>query len=124
MYTLALSKTFTARHFLIGGDWGAENTPHAHSYRVEVRMQAEELDRHGYLADLEHVQQALDSCVACYAQRLLNDLPEFTGINPSIEHFAKRFHHQFINALGEVPCGLVKVRIWSNETAWVGYEDG
>ena len=87
-------------------------------------MQAEELDRHGYLADLEHVRQALDSCVACYAQRLLNDLPEFAGINPSIEHFAKRFHHQFVNALGEVPCGMVKVRIWENETAWAGYEEG
>ena len=123
MYTLALSKAFAARHFLVGGDWGAENTPHAHSYRVEVRMQAEALDRHGYLVDLECVQKVLDSCVERYAQRLLNDLPEFAGINPSIEHFAKRFYHQFINALGAAPCGMVEVRIWENETAWAGYEE-
>ena len=27
MYSLALLRTFTARHFLVGGDWGPENIP-------------------------------------------------------------------------------------------------
>jgi hypothetical protein len=27
MYTLACKQDFTARHFLVGGDWGAEKEP-------------------------------------------------------------------------------------------------
>ena len=30
MYTVSVKRDFIARHFLIGGDWGRENEPHAH----------------------------------------------------------------------------------------------
>ena len=32
MYTLGIKRDFIARHFLIGGDWGAENLPNSHHY--------------------------------------------------------------------------------------------
>ena len=37
MYTLAVQRDFVAQHFLIGGDWGAENDWHSHHYRLEDR---------------------------------------------------------------------------------------
>ena len=30
MYKVAVTREFIANHFLIGGDWGDENKPHAH----------------------------------------------------------------------------------------------
>ncbi len=47
MYTLAVQRNFIASHYLVGGDWGPENQLHSHHYRVEVILEASELDRHG-----------------------------------------------------------------------------
>ena len=52
MYTVAVQREFTARHFLVGGDWGDENEPHAHHYVAEVRLEGPDLATHGYLDDL------------------------------------------------------------------------
>ena len=52
MYTVSVRRDLIARHYLIGGDWGAENDPHSHPYVIEVRLEAAELDQHGYLVDI------------------------------------------------------------------------
>ena len=41
MYTLAVQRDFVAQHYLIGGDWGAENFWHSHHYRLEVQLEAD-----------------------------------------------------------------------------------
>ncbi len=89
MYRLCFQRDFTARHFLVGGDWGPENRPHAHDYRLEWELRAPDLDRHGYLVDLLDVERALGAVLARYEGALLNDLPEFAGQNPSLERFAR-----------------------------------
>ena len=38
MYTVSVKQDLIAQHYLIGGDWGAENEPHSHHYEVEVRL--------------------------------------------------------------------------------------
>jgi len=49
MYTVTITRDFVAQHFLIGGDWGAENQWHSHHYKAEVRLEGATLDQHGYL---------------------------------------------------------------------------
>jgi 6-pyruvoyltetrahydropterin/6-carboxytetrahydropterin synthase len=123
MYTLCLQKAFTARHYLIGGDWGDENQPHAHSYRVEIRLSAKDLDAHGYLVDLAELEPILERCVNHYRDRVLNDLPELRQTNPSIEHLARRFCDRFLQRLGSHRFSSVEIRLWENETAWASYEE-
>ena len=89
MYTLAVQRDFVAQHFLIGGDWGAENQWHSHHYRLEVVLEGAELDRHGYLVDIVDVESNLEAIVDHYRDKTLNELPEFEGLNPSIEHFTR-----------------------------------
>jgi 6-pyruvoyltetrahydropterin/6-carboxytetrahydropterin synthase len=89
MYTLAVKRDFIARHYLIGGDWGPENFPNSHHYVLELRLSGETLDQHGYLVDIVDVEKHLNEIVAHYKEQMLNDLPEFAGLNPSIEHFAR-----------------------------------
>jgi 6-pyruvoyltetrahydropterin/6-carboxytetrahydropterin synthase len=123
MYTLCAQRAFNARHWLVGGDWGSENQVHTHSYRIELRLSAERLDRHGYLADLCELEPLLDECVAVYKDRLLNELDEFEGLNPSIERFARLFHLRFMQRLGDHPFSAVEIRVWENETAWAGFRE-
>jgi len=121
MYTLAVKRAFVAQHFLIGGDWGAENFWHSHHYQLELKLEGAALDQHGYLVDIVEVERQLNEIVAYYRDKTLNDLPEFAGLNPSIEHFtrivcltlAERLHLPNIRAL--------TVRIWENDIAWAAY---
>ena len=121
MYTLAVRRDFIARHFLIGGDWGPENQPNSHHYILELQLKGAQLDQHGYLCDIVEVEKHLDEVVDYYKEQMLNDLPEFAGLNPSIEHYArilaealdKRIHAQNISRL--------KVILWENENAWAAY---
>ena len=53
MYTLAVQRNFTGQHFLIGGDWGAENQWHSHHYRLEIQLEGATLDQHGYLVPVD-----------------------------------------------------------------------
>ncbi len=89
MYSLVVGRDFVAQHFLIGGDWGAENEWHSHHYRLEVTLEAKELDQHGFLVDIVDVEANLEQIIAQYKDKTLNELPAFEGLNPSIEHFAR-----------------------------------
>ena len=120
-YTLSLARSFDARHFLIGGDWGDENRPHAHPYRLELRLEAAALDEHGYLVDLVEVERLLDAQVDRVRGRTLNDLPDFAGLNPSLENFARILALALAEPLRGRGLSAVEVRVWETDSAWASY---
>lgn len=121
MYTLAVQRNFTGQHFLIGGDWGAENRWHSHHYRLEIQLEGAALDQHGYLVDIVQVEALLEAIVTRYRDKTLNDLPEFAGLNPSIEHFCRIVCMNFSNDLDASNISSVRVQIWENAIAWAAY---
>lgn len=121
MYTVAVKRDFVAQHFLIGGDWGAENEWHSHHYVVEVQLMGAELDRHGYLVDIVDIENQLEGLVARYKDKTLNDLPEFSGLNPSIEHFSRIFCEGFSKRVEAPNIGEIVVKIWENDIAWASF---
>jgi 6-pyruvoyltetrahydropterin/6-carboxytetrahydropterin synthase len=123
MYTVAVRRDFIARHALIGGDWGAENELHAHHYVVEARLYGKKLDRHGYLMDICEVEAGLDKLVGYFRDKNLNGLPEFEGLNPSIEHFARIFSRALLAAINSQMLAALSIKIWENEAAWAEYRE-
>ena len=123
MYTLAVKREFIARHFLIGGDWGEENRLHSHHYVLEVRLEGRELDRHGYLVDIVDVEKALEGLVAYFKDRTLNELPEFAGLNPSVEHFTRICCRRLLEQIDVAGLEALTVKIWENEIAWAAYRE-
>ena len=117
-YCLCVQRDFVAQHYLIGGDWGAENLRHSHHFVLELRLHASALDQHGYMVDIVDVERELQAVLAVYRDQTLNDLAPFAGLNPSIENFARIL----CAALAErVPAPAVRafeVRLWENEIAW------
>lgn len=121
MYTVAVTKDFIANHYLIGGDWGSENSPHAHHYVAEISIEASELDKHGYLVDIVDIEAALDSIVDDFRDSMLNDKPEFAGLNPSIEHFSRIICERMLANIKPAGNGLLTVKLWENATCWAAY---
>lgn len=121
MYTVAVQRDFVARHYLIGGNWGPENQLHSHHYQVEVQLQGANLDRHGYLVDIVDIEHCLETLVTTFRDQTLNELPEFAGLNPSIEHFARIFCQAFSATIPAGNITLVVVKVWENAIAWAEY---
>ena len=121
MYKVAVKRDFVGQHFLVGGDWGAENQWHSHHYYVEVQLEGATLDKHGYLVDIVDIESNLEALVAHYKDKTLNDLPEFAGLNPSIEHFSRIFCQKLAERINAPNLSAVTVQIWENEIAWASY---
>ena len=121
MYTLAVRREFIARHFLIGGDWGAEIFPNSHHYVLELQLAGNELDQHGYLVDIVNVEKHLDEVVSYYKEQMLNEKPEFTGLNPSIEHFSRILATELNIRIQAQNITALKVVLWEHENAWAAF---
>lgn len=121
MYKVAVKRDFVGQHFLIGGDWGAENQWHSHHYYVEVQLEGSTLDKHGYLVDIVDIATNLEALVAHYKDKTLNDLPEFAGLNPSIEHFSRIFCEKLAERINAPNLSALTLQIWENEIAWASY---
>ena len=121
MYSVAVSRDFIAQHYLIGGDWGAENQLHSHPYRVELQLEGKVLDAHGYLVDIVKIEAALDGRVNRCRDTTLNDQPEFAGLNPSIENFSRILCETLWQQLQIPQVSALTVRLWENTSAWAAY---
>lgn len=121
MYTVAVRRDFTARHFLVGDDWGEENRPHAHHYVVEIRLEGPALDGHGYLVDICDVESVLDTQVGCYKGKTLNELPEFKNLNPSLEHFSRILCKTIATQVETRNLTAIAIKVWENESAWAEF---
>ena len=118
MYSVTVRTDFIAQHCLVGGDWGPENQRNSHHYVLELRLDGTQLDEHGYLVDITRVESALAELRSTYSDQLLNDLPEFANLNPSLEHFARIACQRLARALAAGPnVSTISVRLWENERA-------
>jgi len=121
MYELCVKRDFVAQHFLIGGDWGDENEWHSHHFQVEIILQGSQLDKHGYLVDIVDIEKQLDAQVAYFKDKTLNDLEEFAGLNPSVEHFARIFCMRMAERIQAPTLDGLTLRLWENDIAWASY---
>jgi 6-pyruvoyltetrahydropterin/6-carboxytetrahydropterin synthase len=121
MYSVAVQRDFIANHFLTGGDWGPENEAHAHHYVVEVRVNGPQLDKHGYLVDICEIELVLEELVCRYQDQMLNQLAEFDGLNPSLEHFARIISDSILQKIQIPNMTSMTVKIWENDIAWAAY---
>lgn len=120
-YELTVTRSFVAQHFLTVPDPGEEGTPHSHPFTVEVRFGGPDLGEYGYLVDIDEVDAILDDLEARYRDTLLNDLPEFEGLNPSVEHFARLFGDRVEAALSDENPDHLQVRMWEDDVSWASH---
>jgi 6-pyruvoyltetrahydropterin/6-carboxytetrahydropterin synthase len=118
-YSVTVRREFLAWHFLIGGDFGPENERNSHRYRIEARYEGPSLDEHGFLLDIDEVQRLLDAVVDRYRDQTLNDFPEFQGLNPSVEHFARIIGDAL--ALRRTNVAALEVTVWEDDSAAAGH---
>jgi 6-pyruvoyltetrahydropterin/6-carboxytetrahydropterin synthase len=118
MFTVGVRRYFIARHHLVGGDWGNENKIHSHRYAVEISLEGPSLNEHGYLMDIVAIEACLDGIISRLTGCLLNDLDEFAGLNPSIEHLADQCSRWLLEGLERNQLAALTVKVYEDDDNW------
>ncbi len=121
MYELGIKRDFIARHFLDRRRLGAREFSQFPSLCFGIAVGRKELDQHGYLVDIVDVEKHLDEIVNYYKEQMLNEKPEFAGLNPSIENFARILATSLSERIKAENISEIKVVLWENESAWAAH---
>ncbi|MFC7081315.1 6-pyruvoyl trahydropterin synthase family protein [Halorussus caseinilyticus] len=122
MYTVTVQRDFVAQHFLTVPNPGPEGDLHSHRYAAKVQLAGGELNEYGYLTDIDALNDRIDATVDRYRDATLNELPEFEGLNPSVEHFARLFGERFWEGLDAPEVESVTVKLREDDVAWASHE--
>lgn len=125
MYKVGITGSLAIRHAL-SGDFGEESRPHGHIYRIEWIFSARELGEDGFALDISLLEQARDSLLLRLDGAFLNEIPFFSGIQVSVENFARYALQELLGELeGLTPLSArlfkTELKVWENETAWASY---
>lgn len=110
MYTIRVSRTFSAAH-AVHGIGGRCEDMHGHNYRVEVALSSNELKKPGMVLDFREVDSYLQDILPDH--KLLNEVYHF---NPTAENLARHFFDQLAEHLP-----VVSVTVWENDRCCATY---
>lgn len=122
MYRISVSTEFVAQHFLTVPDPGPEGEVHSHHFGLDVECEGPELNEYGYLLDIDELTAAVEAVEERYRDELLNDLAVFSGLNPSVEHFARIVADRLADDLSMPEVETVRVTFHEDDVARASYE--
>ncbi|MBV6341169.1 6-carboxytetrahydropterin synthase QueD [Candidatus Magnetobacterium casense] len=120
MYELMIEATFSAAHQLRGYKGKCENL-HGHNFKVQVHVQADDLNDIDIAMDFHDIKRYAKEVVEQLDHAYLNDVFPFTEINPSSENIAKWIYDSLKKKLPGDDVRLAAVTVWESETASATY---
>jgi 6-pyruvoyltetrahydropterin/6-carboxytetrahydropterin synthase len=122
MYTTTVRTDFVAQHYLTVPNPGPEGELHSHHFRVELEFRGPELNEYDYLVDIDDARAALADIADRYTDATLNNLPEFSGYNPSVERFARVVFGRVTERVADDTVTELTVTVWEDDQAAAGYD--
>ncbi|MDD2671154.1 MAG: 6-carboxytetrahydropterin synthase [Syntrophales bacterium] len=122
MFTIGISKGFSAWHHLGAGGACGSDRPHRHRYRIAVRLEGDTLNGDGFLADVRDVEKILGEVLSPYRDRNLNDFPEFLG-TPTMEALARFFCRELLRLIPAPGIQCITVEVRENPSVWSSYTE-
>lgn len=103
-----------------------------HNFLVEAHFEGEIDPLTGMIVNLVDVDAWLKSVAAKFDHKHLNEIPEFSGVVPTLERLAQKFfelvapsvkaHEAALRATGDRrTVRLAKVRVYEGDDTWVDY---
>ncbi|HSW28437.1 MAG TPA: 6-carboxytetrahydropterin synthase QueD [Longimicrobiales bacterium] len=121
VYTVSVQAHYDSAHFLVHYQGKCEFL-HGHRYVVEAAVQTAELNEAGIAFDFVDLKRELRALADHLDHTLLNDLPEFKGVETSAENQARWFWEELRKRLPEPQArGLLYTRVWETPTQWAQY---
>lgn len=116
MYELMVEDTFDSAHALRGYKGPCENM-HGHTFRVQVFLSGEKLNKLGLLMDFREIRNELKKILDKFDHQNLNEVSEFKNQNPSSENIAKIVFEELKKTFPHV----AKVTVWESASTCATY---
>ena len=107
----------------MSGDFGPATRLHGHTYKVEVRLEAREVDPTGTFYDLGRLRSELRSVLEALHYRNLNDLPELLGTNTTAEVVARHIFRNLSAGARAAGVESLKVTVWESSSCFASYRE-
>ena len=120
MYEITVLSHFSAAHRLRYLHGKCEEL-HGHNWKIEVVLSSDRLNKEGVVIDFQILKQKLEKVLKPLDHTYLNDLPYFSGEEPSSENIAKYIFDKLKKDLKGHRAHLKRVTAWESETACATY---
>ena len=120
MYEITVHSHFSGAHRLRYLHGKCEEL-HGHNWKVEVSVVSNRLSKEGVVIDFGILKQKLEKVLKPLDHTYLNDLPYFSGIEPSSENIAKYIFDRLKREWKGHPGILKKVTALESETSSASY---
>jgi 6-pyruvoyltetrahydropterin/6-carboxytetrahydropterin synthase len=120
MFELKIITQFAAAHRLRNFKGKCEQL-HGHNWKVEVYIQAAELDSAGLVRDFGEIKMVTHEVLNGLDHQYLNELSPFKEENPSSEHIARYLFHQLSSRLNDERARVTKISVWESDTSCATY---
>ncbi len=116
MYELMVEETFDAAHALRGYEGACENL-HGHTWKVQLFLKGDKLNKIGLLEDFKSIKQRLTAALKPFDHKFINNVPPFDKKNPTSENLAETL----FRTLKKEYKNLSKVTVWESATTNASY---
>jgi 6-pyruvoyltetrahydropterin/6-carboxytetrahydropterin synthase len=120
MYEISVHSHFSGAHRLRYLHGKCEEL-HGHNWKVDVSVVSNRLGKEGVVIDFGILKQKIEKVLKPLDHTYLNDLPYFSGIEPSSENIAKYIFDRLKSELNGYPGTLKRVTAWESETSSATY---
>lgn len=119
VFELVVETDFSAAHNLREYKGQCERL-HGHNWKVQVVLKAEKLDKLGMVMDFRDAKRVIGEIINRFDHVYLNELPDFTVLNPTTENLSKILYDGLKNVL---PIGVKvsKVTTWESDRCGAAY---
>lgn len=122
MYTLTVVTDFSASH-IIPGHPGKCARLHGHNWKVEISIQARELNGLGMAVDFADVKQLAKTVIDEVDHQHLNDIPPFTTISPTAENVSAWLFQRLAKIINTTQVTVSSVTLWETDRSRVQYSE-
>ena len=120
MFRLTITTSFASAHNLINYQGECENL-HGHNWKVEVSIEASELDHAGLAIDFKILKAETNKLLKSLDHKYLNEIPPFNDLSPSSENIAKFLFYELRKRLDTDNIKVSEITVWESDFASASY---
>jgi 6-pyruvoyltetrahydropterin/6-carboxytetrahydropterin synthase len=121
-FEIGIIAEFESAHSL-KGDFGPATRLHGHTYRVEVRAEASDIDESGTFYDIGRLRAELSAAIEPLHYRNLNEVRELAGENTTAESVARHIFKKMAPGLRTAGVHGLKVTVWESSSSFASYTE-